>query len=380
MHENIVIKSEEEEKLLLELASKRDSESERLKRFLALPDLSRESGNPLHEVIERTLKTRSLKNFDVIKIPEIVPTHVTFDLFNMPPGHPARSKSDTYYVTNEYILRTHDTVMWYYYLNHPDTKKKIENGEELGVVCYGKVYRKDEIDRKHMNVFHQIGGLYLAPDNKKTVTSDDLKEVLSEVAKGIFGENVEFRFYDHNFPYTDPSFEMEAKINGQWVEMLGSGLPRKSVLKNFGLEGYNGWAFGFGIERLAIASMDLPDIRLLWSKDPRVVKQLKLGKKFKEVSKFPPVVRDISFVVDKNFVPNNYFDLIRDLFEDLVEEVELLDKYEDTKKFGGDKISYTFRVTYRSLERTLTNAEVNELHTKLERKTESDFVAKIRLI
>lgn len=380
MRENIIIKSEEEADLLDKLKKKHDPESERLKRFLSMPDLARTAGNPLHEVVERTLKTKSLKSFDVIKIPEIVPTQVTFDLFNMPLGHPARSKSDTYYVTDEYILRTHDTVMWYYYLNHPDVKKRIEKNDELGVVCFGKVYRKDEIDKKHMNVFHQIGGLYLVPDDKKTVTPEDLKSVLSEIARSIFGENTEFRFYDHNFPYTDPSFEMEAKINGEWVEMLGSGLPRKSVLKNFGLEGYNGWAFGFGIERLAIASMDLPDIRLLWSKDPRVVEQLKLGQKFKEVSKFPPVMRDISFVVNRDFVPNNYFDLIRDLFGELVEAVELLDKYEDSKKFGEDKISYTFRLTYRSLERTLTNAEVNELHEKLERKTEADFGAKIRLV
>ena len=171
---------------------------------------------------------------------------------------------------------------------------------------------------------------------------------------------------------------MEAEINGQWIEMLGSGLPRKSVLANFGLTGYNGWAFGFGLERLAIASMELPDIRLLWSKDERVIKQLKLGNKYKEVSKFPPVVRDISFVIDNDFVPNDYFDVIRDINGELVEQVELLDKYENDEKFGKDKMSYTFRVTYRSLERTLTNAEVNDLHTKLEDKTSADFKGEIR--
>jgi phenylalanyl-tRNA synthetase alpha chain len=159
-----------------------------------------------------------------------------------------------------------------------------------------------------MNVFHQFGGLYIAPDDKQTITPEDLKNTLSEVAKSIFGENTEFRFYDHNFPYTDPSFEMEAFVNEQWIEMLGSGMARKSVLSNFGLEGYHGWAFGFGLERLAIASMSLPDIRLLWSDDERVKKQLVLGQKFQEVSKYPPAVRDISFVVPKSFVPNDYFD------------------------------------------------------------------------
>ncbi len=378
MLENIVIQSDEEEKLRKALEAKNDPESERLKRFLSMPDLSRISDSPLSEIVSRTLKVKSLKGFDIIKIPEIIPTKILFDLFNMPPGHPARSKSDTYYVDDDNVLRTHDTAFWYYYLNHPTIKEKIKGDQSFGAICFGKVYRKDEIDRSHMNVFHQMGGLYLAPDSKQIVTPDDLKNALSEIARSIFGEDVKFRFYDHNFPYTDPSFEMEAEINGQWIEMLGSGMPRKSVLANFGLSGYNGWAFGFGLERLAIASMDLPDIRLLWSRDERVKKQLKLGNKFKEVSKFPPVVRDISFIVNQNFITNDYFDLIRDINGELVEQVELLDKYENVEKFGEGKLSYTFRITYRSLEKTLTNAEVNTLHTKLEDKTIADFDALIR--
>ena len=209
---------------------------------------------------------------------------------------------------------------------------------------------------------------------------DDLKNVLSEIARAIFGNDVEFRFYDHQFPYTDPSFEMEAFINNQWIEMLGSGMPKKTVLKNFGLEGYHGWAFGFGLERLAIASMSLPDIRLLWSEDERVKKQLKLGTTFKEVSKFPPITRDISFVVPNTFVPNDYFDTIRDLGGEIIEQVELLDKYENAEKFGEGKLSYTFRITYRSLQRTLTNEEVNALHTKIEGATVHTFGAQIRLV
>ena len=264
-----------------------------------------------------------------------------------------------------------------YYLNNPSVKKRIKNRETLGAICYGKVYRKDEIDRKHMNVFHQFGGLYIAPDGKKTITPDDLKNTLSEIGRSVFGET-DFRFYEHNFPYTDPSFEMEAEINGQWMEMLGSGMARKSVLSSFGLTGYHGWAFGFGLERLAIASMGLPDIRLLWSKDPRVTRQLKLGRKFEEVSKYPPITRDISFVVNKDFVPNNYFDLVRDIAGDLVEEMTLLDKYEDEKKFGKNKISYTYRVVYRSPDRTLKTEEVEPLQAKLYEQTRVQFGADLR--
>lgn len=376
----IKIESQEEQDLKRSLESRHDPEAERIKRLLDMPDLSRTEGSPLKEVVERTAKVKSLEGFDVIEIPEIIPTKIFFDLFNMPPGHPARSKSDSYYVDEENILRAHDTAFWYYLLNHPDIKEKISRKEPIGALCYGKVYRKDEIDKTHMNVFHQFGGLYLVADEKGTVTPEDLKSTLSEIGQAIFGEGVEFRFYEHQFPYTDPSFEMEAFINDKWMEMLGSGMPKKSVLANFGLEGYHGWAFGFGLDRLAIASMELPDIRLLWSEDERVKKQLKLGNKFKEVSKYPPVVRDISFVVPNTFIPNDYFDLIRDVGGDMVENVELLDKYENAEKFGADKLSYTYRVIYRHLEKTLTNEEVNAVHAKLEERTEAEFSASIRRV
>src|SRR3989338_1375176 len=296
MHKDILIDATEEKKLIAQIQKRTDIKAERLKRVLALPDLSRTEGSPLKEIVARVKKVKSLEGFDDIKIPEIVPTHVLFDLFNMPPGHPARSESDSYYVDDNHILRAHDTVFWYYYLNHPEIKKRIANKEPLGAICYGKVYRKEEIDRSHMNVFHQFGAWLIAPDEKRIITPNDLKNALSDIATNVFKAN--FRFYEHQFPYTDPSFEMEAEIGGKWIEMLGSGLVRKTVLANMGLTGYNGWAFGFGLDRLAMASMELPDIRLLWSEDERVKKQLKLGNKFKEVSKFPPITRDISFVVD----------------------------------------------------------------------------------
>lgn len=377
-HREIVVDSPEEKKLIKELEKRHDPEAERLKRFLNMPDLSRTEGSPLKEIVDRTLEVKSLDGLDIIKVPEIIPVDILFDLFNMPVGHPARSKSDTYYVDEGNVLRTHDTVFWYYYLREPHIQEKVRNKEPFGAICYGKVYRKDEIDNRHMNVFHQLGGVYLTPDEKEEVTPDKLKGILTDVAQAVFGKDVEFRFYDHQFPYTDPSFEMEAKINGQWIEMLGSGLPRKTVLANMDLKGYNGWAFGFGLERLAIASMDLPDIRLLWSEDERVKKQLKLGNKYKEVSKYPPVMRDISFVVDVSFIINDYFDLIRDISKEVVEQVEVVDRYENKAKFGERKISYTFRITYRSLERTLTNEEVNKIHKEVEERTVSEFGAQIR--
>mgnify|MGYP001579010507 CR=1 FL=1 len=329
-------------------------------------------------MVERVKNVPTLKNFDDITIPEVTPTDILFDKFNFAPDHPARSTSDTYYLDERNVLRTHDTVMWHYYLELPEIKEKIAKKEHLGVICYGKVYRKDEIDRRHMNIFHQMGCLYLVPDTEGTLPLDTLKEVLSEIVKTVFGPKVKYRFNEDVFPYTDPSLEVEVEINGEWVEILGGGMPKKSVLKNFSLEGYNGWAFGFGLERLAIISMELPDIRLLWSMDERVRAQLKLGQKFVEVSKYPEVIRDISFVVKNDFTPNNYFDLVRDVVGDLAEQVTLLDMYENAKKFGEGFVSYAYRIVYRSLDRTLTNAEVDDIHKKLEEKTKAVFGATIR--
>ena len=231
-----------------------------------------------------------------------------------------------------------------------------------------------------MNVFHQIDGWYLTPKDKKIITIEDLQDILLKIARKIYGDDIEYRFNVDEFPYTDPSVELEVKVRGNWLEVLGSGMVRGVVLKNLGVdpEMYNGWAFGFGLERLAMLSMDLPDIRLLWSDDDRIKKQLRLGNKFEEVSKYPPAPRDVSFIVDKGFVPNDYFDLIRDTGGDLVEEVELLDKYENEEKFGKDKISYTYRIIYRSNERTLTNEEVNDIQEKVYNQTAQQFNAELR--
>ncbi len=372
------ISTTEQEALIKGLKSRTDIEAARMNRYLDMPDLSRTPSSPLFEIVDKTRKLPFLKDFDNVIIPEIVRADVSFDLFNFAPNHVARSKSDTYYVDDVNILRTHDTVMWYYYLQLPEIKAKIAKGESFGTICYGKVYRKDEIDRRHMNIFHQMGGLYMVPDSK-TLTLDDLKTALSEIVKGVFGSDIKYRFNTDTFPYTDPSLEVEVEINGQWIEILGGGMPRKDVLANFGVKGYNGWAFGFGLERLAIIGMELPDIRLLWSTDERVKKQLKLGTKFKEVSKFPAIVRDISFIVDKaGYAPNDYFELVRDVVGDLAEEMALIDEFESVKKFGEGKKSYAYRITYRSLERTLTSAEIDTLHKKLEEKTKEVYKATIR--
>ena len=369
-----------EKKLIEALKKRSDPEAERLKRFLAMPDLTRTLGSPLADLAKRIAKLPRFAKFENITAPEIIPYGISFDLFNFPKNHPARKPSDTYFVDKDHVLRTHTTVMWYYNLAFSEVKNRIKKGEPIGALSYGKVYRKDEIDKSHMNVFHQMDGWCLCRRADHIITINDLKDVLIEIAMAIFGKNVKYRFNTDEFPYTDPSIEMEIKISDKWIEVLGAGVVRRVVLKNLGVDPkkYNGWAFGFGLERLAILSMDLPDIRLLWSQDERVKKQLKLGNKYREVSKFPPIIRDISFIVDKNFIPNDYFDLIRDLGGDLVEEVELLDKYSNSKKFGQSMLSYTYRIIYRSHDKTLLSSEVDKIQEKIYSESAKQFNAKLR--
>jgi len=243
------------------------------------------------------------------------------------------------------------------------------------------VYRKDEIDRKHFPAFHQIDGLLICRKDKKIITLDDLKEVEVEMTKSIFGDGVEYRFLVDSFPFTDPSVQIEIKFGDDWMEILGSGLVHTQVLRNLNIdpEIYNGWAFGIGIERLAMVKMGIPDIRVFWSEDPRITSQFKnINSKFKEVSKYPEISRDISFIIDKKINLNNYYEIVRDCAENLIEEVRLIDEYEDEKKFGQDKKSYTFRIIYRSHERTLTNEEVNKIQAEIVAKTKVELQAVIR--
>lgn len=373
-----------EEKQLIENLKKRDdSESERLVRYLELPDLTRLDNSPVKAITERVINLPSLKNLDIIDTPEIITSELVFDLFNFPKDHPARSRSDTYYVDDTHILRPHTSLMWKYYLDIPEVLKQLEEYGSAGTLCYGKVYRKDEIDWQHTNVLHHIDGLFIIRKDIKELNQGDLEAILTEVAQALFGKDVVGRFNVEHYPYTDPSLEMEIAWNDKWVEILGAGLVHPQVLSNLGLDPnvYCGWAFGFGADRLAMIKMKIPDIRLLRSNDDRVVKQLSnLDNEYQAVSKYPPIIRDISFIVDKNkFNLNRYYEVVREIAgEDFVEEVKLLDEYENEEKFGQDKKSYTFRTVYRHLDRTLTNEEVDAKHKHLEEVTLERFGGTVR--
>ena len=195
----------------------------------------------------------------------------------------------------------------------------------------------------------------------KILAERDLKEVLGNLAKHIFGD-VEMRWNTDYFPFTDPSLELEIMYNNEWMEILGCGVIFDGVMKNANRDVTKecGWAFGLGLERWAMKLFEIDDIRLFWSKDPRFINQFRAGDitKFKPYSKYPACYKDISFwLSDDQFSENDFFQLVRGVSGDLVENVEVIDSFVHPKT---GKKSLCFRINYRSMDRSLTNEEIDK--------------------
>jgi len=377
----IIIKNPEEDRLIKSLEARTDIKAERIKRLLRLPDLTKKENSPIKILVDQITKSSRFSDFDLVDFPRIVTVEQCLDLLNMPEAHPSRKETDTYFLDSVNILRTQTTAFWSFYLNDQKVLNKLKEDGYIGALCPGIIFRKDEVDRHHMNFFHQIDGLYICRKDQKIITQQDLKDAQVDLAKSIFGSEIEYKFIDDNFPYTVQSLEMDIMFKGEWMEVNGAGIVNPIVMKNFGIdpEIYNGWAFGFGLDRLAMVKMEIPDIRILWSEDPRITSQFKdINSKFKEVSKYPEITRDISFIISKNINLNNYFEIVRDYAENIIEEVKQVDEYIDDDKFGVDKKSYTFRIVYRSHERTLTNEEVNKIQDQIIAKTKDELNVAIR--
>ncbi len=381
MRENITIQDPKEKEAISRIEKLNDFKSLRIRKLLNLPDLTRKANSPIKFLTEKVVNLERFKDFDVVEIPKVITVKDNFDILNTPADHPSRKESDTYYLNKDLVLRTHTTAVWSSYLKNSNTIKKLEKSGEVGALSFGTVFRKDEIDRNHFPAFHQIDGLYICKRDKKVITQEDLKAVLVDIAKNLYGKDVEWKFLPDDFPFTYESIEMNVMYKENWLEILGAGLVRDVVLSNLDIDPtvYNGWAFGFGLDRLAMIKMGIPDIRVLWSDDERITSQFKnIDSQYKEVSKYPSTIRDISFIVDKNVSLNNYYEIVRDCAGNLIEEMKLLDTYQDAEKFGKDKVSHTFRIVYRSPERTLTNEEVNTIQDKIRDKTQSELQAVLR--
>ncbi|CAK8542680.1 unnamed protein product [Lathyrus sativus] len=304
----------------------------------------------------------------------IVSLKQNFDDVLVPEDHVSRSYNDTYYIDPQTVLRCHTSA---------HQAELLRDGYTHFLVT-GDVYRRDSIDSTHYPVFHQMEGFRVfVPEEWEASGMDatsfsaaDLKKCLEGLARHLFGD-VEMRWVDTYFPFTNPSFELEIYFKEKWLEVLGCGVTEQEILKRNGVSNNVAWAFGLGLERLAMVLFDIPDIRLFWSNDERFTSQFskgQLGVKFKSFSKYPPCYKDISFWINESFTENNLCEVVRGVAGDLAEEVQLIDNF--TNKKG--MTSHCYRIAYRSMERSLTDDEINDLQWKVRELVQNKLEVVIR--
>ena len=297
-------------------------------------------------------------------LPPVVTHQMNFDEVLVPADHVSRSYNDTYYVDDQLLMRCHTSAHQAQMLRRGETK----------FLVTGDVYRRDTIDATHYPVFHQMEGVRVFDPSEWEAAGyedgtkfcqDELKKTLEGLARKLFGD-VEMRWVDAYFPFTEPSMELEIFYMGDWLEVLGCGVMEQQILDNTGLgdTGKKAWAFGLGLERLAMVLFQIPDIRLFWTDDKRFTDQFEEGKvtTFKPYSKYPVCWKDVAFWTSDEFSENNLCELVRGVGGDLIEEVVLVDEFTNPKT---DRTSNCYRINYRSMDRSLTNEEVNEMQEKV---------------
>ncbi|KAG7336339.1 hypothetical protein KOW79_001032 [Hemibagrus wyckioides] len=328
----------------------------------------------------------------------VVTVEQNFDSLLIPKDHPSRKKGDNYYLSQSHMLRAHTSA---------HQKELVLSGLDRFLLA-GDVYRRDEIDASHYPVFHQMEGVRLftnhelfaqvqngedlslfehggrrTPQKQETHSLEavklvefNLKHTLTQLIRHLFGEELEIRWVECYFPFTHPSFEMEVRFQGDWLEVLGCGVMEQELLYSAGAENKIGWAFGLGLERLAMVLFGIPDIRLFWSKDERFLKQFHLANindsvTFQALSKYPPLFNDISFWLPaEGYTENDFYDLVRSIGGDLVEKVTLQDQFTHPKT---KKVSHCYRIAYRHMERTLSQEEVRLIHQAIEQTAEREL-------
>ena len=229
------------------------------------------------QTIEEITKIFASMGFSVAEGPEVETVYNNFDALNAGPNHPARDMTDTFYITDDVLLRTQTSCVQVRTLQ--STKPPIR------VIAPGRCFRCDTPDATHSPMFHQVEGLVV----DEGITMADLKGVLDSFAKQMFGSSIKTNFRPHHFPFTEPSAEMDVscfKCGGKgcsvckgsgWIEILGCGMVHPNVLKVGGIdtEKYTGFAFGMGVERIAMLKYEVDDIRLLYENDVRFIEQFK---------------------------------------------------------------------------------------------------------
>lgn len=264
--------------------TKKKLENEYLERQLkeevidvTLPAERKQSGHrhPNTIALEEVERIFIGMGYEVVEGPEIEYDEYNFEKLNIPANHPAKDEQDTFYINKDIVLRTQTS---------PVQARIMEQGHlPIRILSPGRVFRSDEVDATHSPSFHQIEGLVI----DKNITFSDLKGTLTQFAKELFGENTKTKFRPHHFPFTEPSAEVDVtcfKCGGKgcrfckgsgWIEILGCGMVHPHVLEMCGIdpEKYTGFAFGVGLERIALLKYEIDDMRLLYENDIRFLKQ-----------------------------------------------------------------------------------------------------------
>lgn len=246
---------------------------------VTLPGRPIKTGGPhlLTTIIEEIEDLFIGMGFEVTEGPEVETDYFNFEALNLPKDHPARDMQDSFYITNELLLRTHTSPV------QARTMQGLKGSKPVKMICPGKVYRRDTDDATHSHQFTQMEGLYV----DKNVRMSDLKGILDAFAKKMFGEDRKIRLRPSFFPFTEPSVEMDisckvcdgkgcsvCKRTG-WIEILGAGMVHPKVLEMAGYDStvYSGFAFGMGPDRIAMLKYGIDDIRQFYTNDKRFLKQ-----------------------------------------------------------------------------------------------------------
>ncbi|XP_029159396.1 probable phenylalanine--tRNA ligase, mitochondrial [Nylanderia fulva] len=360
-----------------------------VKQYHPLSLLRQRIVNYFYEQFRSKSGTPSFSIYD--NICPIVTVAQNFDSLLVPKDHPSRKKTDCYYINQDTLMRAHMTA---------HQAELILMGLNNFLVI-GDVYRRDEIDSSHYPVFHQVDAVRLrtldeifgnvndseslklfehrgieSPEKQGCHTLEvvkimeqELKNTLVNLAQVIFGKDIQCRWVDQYFPFTHPSWELEVLYNDKWLEILGCGIMRQEILQKSGAVDRVGWAFGLGLERLAMCLYNIPDIRLFWSNDVGFLNQFKIDDpnayiQYKPISIYPSCANDISFWLpeDGSYSSQDFYDVVREIAGDTIEQILFKDEFIHPKI---KKTSHCYSIVYRHMERTLTQKEVNTIHSKI---------------
>ncbi len=265
----------EKTELMKKAALEQKLKDETIDITLPAKEISKGKLHPLNTVLDDMIDIFTSMGFDVVDGPEVETDHYNFECLNVPQDHPARDMQDTFYLAENLLLRTQTSAAQI---------RTMENRKPpIRVICPGRVFRADEVDATHSPVFHQIEGLVV----DKGITMCDLKGVLEEFAREIYGKDTAVKFRPSFFPFTEPSVEVDvtcSECGGKgcrvckgsgWIEILGAGMVHPNVLRSCGIdpEEYSGFAFGIGLDRLTTTRYKISDIRLLFENDKRFLEQ-----------------------------------------------------------------------------------------------------------